>query len=265
MIDYAILDTNFLENPIDLIIETLFIPYEIINELKTQQFISNFQLIQKKYKIIYTNTKLIPKTPFIDKNSEVIIINSNYLLISEIICKKLNVLCSYIDYNVIATTIFVECIYNKNELLFELINSNKLEIYLKEIENKKFSEWKSFNKIINSNKIIKCLTKDAGINTFLSFLYLNHLIFSNKINFIEKQFVLRCFTCKTIYKKERLFCIKCGNKTITRVSIRRDENNRLVLNIKKGFKFKPKIIKDKNGKEIMSEDSRQWNQINNKK
>ncbi|KAF7700529.1 RNA-binding protein NOB1 [Cucumispora dikerogammari] len=289
MLDYAILDTNFLLSSSNITINTLFIPHSILKELRTPQAVNKFHDLKRSaINTIYINNK-----PTLgDKNETFLLIDNKYCLISQFLSKKLNLLCSPIDCEVIAASLYVECFYNKNRLLAELIDSfvilngvdesqkltNIFETYTNSIkldEDKEFYEWKTHKptpKLMQEIKTelnynIKCLSGDAGINTIFSFLKLKHLIYTQGQGqgFIEKQFVLRCFTCKTIYKTERLFCRKCGNKTITRVSVRRNENNQLVVNLKKGYKFKEKIIKDGRGREILSEDSRRWNEVRRKK
>ena len=269
MITHAILDTNHLKSPNHLSISTLYVPIPILEEIKTPQLQTNFQNLKLTTKIIYTthsyNTN---NNNLLDKESELIILDPAYIYLATSLAEYLNTKCSTADILVAATSIFVESTRNNNTILFELVDSafNKdskevqclVNQYIKEVEVSKFGEWKSIKNDSSELNITKVLTQDAGINSILAHLQLNNLLMDR---FREKKFVLRCFTCRKIYQNiesELIFCKKCGNNSISRVSVRRDADGRLLLNLKEGFKYKKQVVKDRDGKEIMSEDCRQF-------
>lgn len=103
----------------------------------------------------------------------------------------------------------------------------------------------------NYKMTIRCHTHDNGVKSLLKAFYLGEYSLNERI------YKYRCFTCFKIYEEPKDFCRSCGYKTITRVAIRKEGDKEIVC-LKKDYVQKEKSIKDKNGKEIICEDTTEY-------
>lgn len=124
-------------------------------------------------------------------------------------------------------------------------------------ENNTFWITKENIEKVDDNKII-CLTEDNGMKMALKLLGLSFLR-DNSFNL--RIYKYRCFACFKMYDEVKIFCKNCGHSTVTRISLRRNENGKYVCNFKKNYKYKENVLKDKKGKLIQSQDDRRYLQI----
>lgn len=101
---------------------------------------------------------------------------------------------------------------------------------------------------------VACITTDFAMQNVLKQMNLNVTALNGRIIKFLKTFILRCYTCfKTTNDSSKVFCPKCGNKTLKRVSVSVNEKGEKVihLNPRKQItsKFKNQTIpKPKGGK-----------------
>ncbi|KAM0673491.1 20S-pre-rRNA D-site endonuclease nob1 [Gurleya vavrai] len=107
-----------------------------------------------------------------------------------------------------------------------------------------------FNTWLCKESNYEILSDDNGVKQALKMLGVG-------MEIKEKVWKFRCYGCFKIFEKQIDFCSACGYNTITRVSIR-EENGVEKVNFKKGFVSRDKILKDKNGNEIKSEDQKEY-------
>lgn len=74
---------------------------------------------------------------------------------------------------------------------------------------------------------------------------LNVITVDGKVIKQLRTYILRCYACfKTTSNMKRMFCPKCGNKTLKRVSVYLDENGNkcMFINFKKPLTAKGKRV-----------------------
>lgn len=114
-----------------------------------------------------------------------------------------------------------------------------------EMHEERFNKW-----ISREDEEIICLSEDNGIKQALACLNLTK-------NDSEKKWKFRCSTCFTIYNNERDFCEECGYATVTRVSYH-EVDGKIYVHLKKNYKNKEKVIKDRKGNRIMNEHQKEY-------
>ncbi|KAG0437944.1 Ribonuclease VapC1 [Dictyocoela muelleri] len=161
-------------------------------------------------------------------NDEIIISPSVY---QEIKDTRLIEYLKNFNYKIIdpdnSVKVFVGNVADKNNLLL-----SNADIDVVALTYQYFSS--NFDRWISKDQSIRCLTLDKGILQLLNILDIS--------KYPQREFIFRCFSCFTLYKKNSDFCKKCGYATVTRVSINREDGMKLML--KKNFKYKEKIVKD---------------------
>lgn len=105
---------------------------------------------------------------------------------------------------------------------------------------------------LNAIEEVFCLSKDNGIKSALTLLGLYE-----DPAFKSKKYKLRCFTCYKLYDEDVDFCKMCGYPTITRVTVI-EENGVDKIMFSNNFKYRPKILKDRNGTVIRTEDQKEY-------
>uniref|UniRef100_A0A1B0CBB9 RNA-binding protein NOB1 n=2 Tax=Lutzomyia longipalpis TaxID=7200 RepID=A0A1B0CBB9_LUTLO len=91
---------------------------------------------------------------------------------------------------------------------------------------------------------IKQLKQDMGFDNLLKQIGLNLCALDGRVIRHSRMFVLRCYTCFEITTlMHKMFCPKCGNKTLKRCAVSIDENGQQVVHI--NFR-KPITAKGKN-------------------
>lgn len=102
--------------------------------------------------------------------------------------------------------------------------------------------------------VVACITTDFAMQNVLKQMNLNVTALDGRVIKYVRTFILRCYTCfKTTTDSTKVFCPKCGNKTLKRVSVSVNEKGEKVihLNPRKQItsKFKNQSIpKPKGGK-----------------
>lgn len=119
---------------------------------------------------------------------------------------------------------------------------------------------KNFSSDILEEKEVEvgCITTDFAMQNVLKQMNLNVTALDGRIIKYVRTFILRCYTCfKTTTDSTKVFCPKCGNKTLKRVSVSVNEKGEKVihLNPKKQIttKFKNQALnKPKGGKHAVN-------------
>ncbi|ELA41856.1 uncharacterized protein VICG_01040 [Vittaforma corneae ATCC 50505] len=112
-------------------------------------------------------------------------------------------------------------------------------------------EWIGLDNI-SSDKAVKCLSKDNGVQNAL-----NKLGLLNDAMYLEKKLKLRCYACSEMYDSHVDFCKICGYNTITRVTVVDTEDGEKVL-LKKNYMPRQKVLKGPGGVEILSADQKEY-------
>lgn len=132
----------------------------------------------------------------------------------------------------------------EKNLLLSLADISVVALTL-EMHEERFNKW-----ISKEQEGVVCLSEDNGIKQALGCLDLTP---SNG----EKMWKFRCSTCFILYDENRDFCGECGYATVTRVSYHEVDGN-IHIHLKKGYKNKEKIIKDRKGNRILGEDQKEY-------
>ncbi|XP_070506371.1 RNA-binding protein NOB1 [Chironomus tepperi] len=119
---------------------------------------------------------------------------------------------------------------------------------------------KNFSSDVLEEKEVEvgCITTDFAMQNVLKQMNLNVTALDGRIIKYVRTFILRCYTCfKTTTDSTKVFCPKCGNKTLKRVSVSVNEKGEKVihLNPRKQIttKFKNQTIsKPKGGKHAVN-------------
>lgn len=116
----------------------------------------------------------------------------------------------------------------------------------------------------DKSAVVACITTDFAMQNVLKQMKLNVAALDGRMIKQIRTFILRCHTCfKTTSLMEKVFCPKCGNKTLKKVAVSLTENGKQVIHINlrkpltsRGKKFS--LPKFKGGKHssnpILSED-----------
>ncbi|XP_059617370.1 RNA-binding protein NOB1, partial [Phlebotomus argentipes] len=92
--------------------------------------------------------------------------------------------------------------------------------------------------------IVACVSTDYSVQNLLKQIGLNLCALDGRMIRHSRMFVLRCYTCfKITTLMHKMFCPKCGNKTLKRCAVSIDENGQQVVHI--NFR-KPITAKGKN-------------------
>lgn len=132
------------------------------------------------------------------------------------------------------------------------LSTADIEIVALTLELKDFYRKEIFDNWISKDNLkeVKCLTKDNGI--------LQCLKLFNQQNEIEsRNFMFRCRTCFQLFNNKLDFCKKCGYNSISRVSVRK-EFDKIRVFLKKNYKIKNKVLKDKYGNILRYADQKQY-------
>ncbi|ALC48557.1 CG2972 [Drosophila busckii] len=79
---------------------------------------------------------------------------------------------------------------------------------------------------------VACMTTDYALQNVLKQLNLQLAALNGRIIKQLRTYILRCYTCyKTTSIMTKVFCPKCGNKTLKRVAVSLDENGKQVIHI----------------------------------
>ncbi|KAG4075751.1 hypothetical protein HA402_003577 [Bradysia odoriphaga] len=79
---------------------------------------------------------------------------------------------------------------------------------------------------------VACMSTDYAIQNVLKQINLNIAALDGKIIKQMRTYILRCYACyKTTSIMTKIFCPKCGNKTLKRVAVSLDENGQQVIHI----------------------------------
>lgn len=80
--------------------------------------------------------------------------------------------------------------------------------------------------------VVACITTDFAMQNVLKQMNLNVSALDGRMIKQIRTFILRCYTCfKTTSLMEKVFCPKCGNKTLKKVAVSLDENGKQVIHI----------------------------------
>lgn len=142
---------------------------------------------------------------------------------------------------------YIEIVSKLNQdknLLLSIADISVVALTL-EMHEERFNKW-----ISREEEEIVCLTEDNGIKQALGCL---NLVDSG----VEKKWKFRCSTCFVLYDNNRDFCKECGYATVTRVSYHEVDGN-VIVHLKKGYKNKEKLLKDRKGNRILSEDQKEY-------
>lgn len=91
--------------------------------------------------------------------------------------------------------------------------------------------------------IVACITTDFAMQNVLKQMNLNVAALDGRMIKQLRTFILRCYTCfKTTSLMEKVFCPKCGNKTLKKVavSVDSDGKQRIHINARKPLTAKGK-------------------------
>ncbi|XP_055713148.1 RNA-binding protein NOB1 [Phlebotomus papatasi] len=92
--------------------------------------------------------------------------------------------------------------------------------------------------------IVACVSTDFSVQNLLKQIGLNLSALDGRVIRQSRMFVLRCYSCfKITTLMHKMFCPKCGNKTLKRCAVSIDENGQQVVHI--NFR-KPITAKGKN-------------------
>ena len=76
------------------------------------------------------------------------------------------------------------------------------------------------------------MSTDYAIQNVLKQINLNIAALDGRIIKHMRTYILRCYACyKTTSIMTKLFCPKCGNKTLKRVAVSLDENGQQVVSV----------------------------------
>lgn len=79
---------------------------------------------------------------------------------------------------------------------------------------------------------VACMTTDYAVQNVLKQINLNVAALDGRIIRQMRTYILRCYGCfKTTSIMTKLFCPKCGNKTLKKVAVSIDENGQQVIHI----------------------------------
>lgn len=79
---------------------------------------------------------------------------------------------------------------------------------------------------------VACMSTDYAIQNVLKQINLNIAALDGRIIKQMRTYILRCYACfKTTSIMTKIFCPKCGNKTLKRVAVSLDENGQQVIHI----------------------------------
>lgn len=79
---------------------------------------------------------------------------------------------------------------------------------------------------------VACMSTDYAVQNVLKQINLNVASLDGRIIKQMRTYILRCFTCfKTTSIMTKVFCPKCGNKTLKRVAVSIDENGQQVVSL----------------------------------
>lgn len=112
---------------------------------------------------------------------------------------------------------------------------------------------------IATRKEVICLTGDLALSNVLRRAGIWTCGAAQRIQ--QKRHVARCYACGREYPQGEGaldFCKTCGYSTITKVSYREGSRGERILNFSKDYAFKPRTIRTARGKEIRSEDQREY-------
>ncbi|XP_055384901.1 RNA-binding protein NOB1 [Condylostylus longicornis] len=79
---------------------------------------------------------------------------------------------------------------------------------------------------------VACMTTDYALQNVLKQINLNVCALNGRVIKHLRTYILRCYGCfKTTSIMTKIFCPKCGNKTLKRVAVSLDENGKQVIHI----------------------------------
>ena len=80
--------------------------------------------------------------------------------------------------------------------------------------------------------VVACITTDFSMQNVLKQIGLNIAALDGRVIKHARTFILRCYACyKTTTDVSKIFCPKCGNKTLKRVAVSLDENGQHIIHI----------------------------------
>ncbi|ELA48215.1 hypothetical protein VCUG_00256 [Vavraia culicis subsp. floridensis] len=100
----------------------------------------------------------------------------------------------------------------------------------------------------NINERVECLSLDNGVQQCLRLFKRTD---GGAVD--ERNFMFRCVSCFTLFDNKLDFCKRCASHLISRVSVKK-ENGKIKVFLKKGFRLKKPLLKDKYGNLLRSED-----------
>lgn len=79
---------------------------------------------------------------------------------------------------------------------------------------------------------VACMTTDYAMQNVLKQIGLNIAALDGRVIKHARTYILRCYACfKTTSDSSKVFCPKCGNKTLKKVAVSLDENGQQVIHI----------------------------------
>lgn len=79
---------------------------------------------------------------------------------------------------------------------------------------------------------VACMTTDFAMQNVLKQIGLHIAALDGRVIKHARTYILRCYACfKTTSDSSKVFCPKCGNKTLKKVAVSLDENGRQVIHI----------------------------------
>lgn len=88
---------------------------------------------------------------------------------------------------------------------------------------------------------VACITTDFAMQNVLKQIGLKICALDGRIIKEVRQFILRCYTCfKTTPDVSKVFCAKCGHKTLKRVAVSVNENGEQVVHLNPRYKITTK-------------------------
>jgi RNA-binding protein NOB1 len=88
---------------------------------------------------------------------------------------------------------------------------------------------------------VACITTDFAMQNVLKQIGLKISALDGRIIKEVRQFILRCYTCfKTTPDVSKIFCQKCGHKTLKRVAVSVNENGEQVVHLNPRYKITTK-------------------------
>lgn len=89
---------------------------------------------------------------------------------------------------------------------------------------------------------VACMTTDFAMQNVLKQIGLNVSALDGRIIKEVRKFILRCYTCfKTTSDATKIFCAKCGHKTLKRVSVSLSETGEQVVHLNPRYKITTKF------------------------